>query len=143
MSSDDVNRFILDKLEKVDDKLEEVRIKYAKMEEAFQNHEELDEKIHESVEKMSDDMMAHMNTMCQSLDKYNTLLQEHMRRTAISEQRLHVLTQATEPIIKKYAVDQAIEERISTKIKRWSSKIGIVSLILGVIISAMRIFEIF
>lgn len=143
MSDNDMNRFILDKLEKVDDKLEEVRVKYAQIEEAFRSHEDLDEKIHKSVEKMSEDMSAQMTVMCKSLDQYNDLLQEHMRRTEIAESNITILKDRVEPMWKQHEKQEIIEAYADKKWKtrmKWIAGIGTAA---GTILTIMKLLNIF
>ena len=141
--SEDMNRFILDKLEKVDDKLEEVRVKYSRLEQSFKAHEHLDEKIHSSVEEMSKDLNSQMTSMCESIEKYNLLLQEHMRRTEIAEKSLSILKDQVTPMYSLYKERNIINTYKSKTWKSYMKWTASVTTVAGAIIAIAKVFELF
>ena len=143
MSDGDMNRFILDKLDKVDDKLEEVRLKYTRLESSLKNHETIDEKIHQSVEKMASEMNVQMSTICDSLDQYNALLQEHMRRTELAEESITILVNKVSPVIEDFNTRGIIESYADKKWKTRMKWLGAIATATGVIISVLKLFNIF
>jgi len=143
VSENDINRFILDKLEKVDDKLEEVRLKYSRLEDSLKSHEGLDRRIHASVEKMSDDISQQMGAISTSLDKYNELLNDHMRRTEIAEEHLKLLNTKVSPMWDKYKEREIITNHSNERLKTSLKWLAGISTLLGVILSVMKLLEIF
>lgn len=141
--SEDMNRFILDKLEKVDDKLEEVRVKYSHLEQSFKAHEHLDEKIHDSVETMSKDLNDQMTVMCESIEKYNLLLQEHMRRTEIAEKNILTLNDQVAPMFAIYKERNIISTYKSKTWKSYTKWIAGITTVSGAIIALAKVFELF
>lgn len=143
MSSDNINNFILDKLEKVDDKLEEVRLKYSKLEESFKTHQSSDEKIHKSVENMADEVGQKMTEISKSLDGYNELLKQHIRRTEIAEQNIENIKEAIQPVITEYC-EKKIITRYDAKIwKNIAMYTGAISTLVGLVIGLMKLLEFF
>lgn len=143
MSNTDMSRFILDKLEKVEDKLEEVRIKYSRLEESFKNHEDIDEKIHQSVEDMADNMNQQMSTISKSLDTYNNLLMDHMRRTEIAEENIKVIHRSMRPLLVDHRERGIIEAYADKKWKMRMKWVGGASAVLGLALTIMKLLDIF
>lgn len=143
MSDNDMNRFILDKLEKVDDKLEEVRVKYSKLEESFRSHEKVDEEIHNSVRKMATDLGAQFAKVSECLDTYNSLLQDHMRRTEIAEEHLKTLTQKVDPMYEIHKKREIITTYNNTQLKSYVKWAAAISAVGGAIITLAKVFELF
>lgn len=150
MSDTDINRFILDKLEKVDDKVEGLKVETAKLKQAFTNHEHVDKEIHDSIKEMAEKFNIQLNSMSQLMSQYNGLLKNHIRRTDIAELNIDEIKKAMQPLIKEFqqerllketAERQSIEQNI--KLKTMVSRLTIGSLGLGIIISILKIFEIF
>jgi len=80
----DIQQFILNKLEKLDEKLDEVREHNASMRASFDSHVVIDKEIHDEVIKLADSIDKHSNL----LDQYNQQLEIHMKRTDILENKV-------------------------------------------------------
>jgi hypothetical protein len=115
----DIQQFILNKLDKLDEKLDEVREHNAAIKASFESHAVKDEEIHGEVIKLGDNIDRHSKL----LDEYNRQLEEHMRRTEILENK--VLPLVIEKNEQK-AVDKWKDSRLNKtmKIFGWLSAIG-------------------
>jgi len=115
----DIQQFILNKLEKLDEKLDEVREHNASMRASFDSHVVIDREIHQEVVKLGDNIDKHSRL----LDTYNQQLEIHMKRTDILEKKvLPLVIEKNE----KDTVSKWWEVRWSTaaKIAGWLSAIG-------------------
>ena len=115
----DVQQFILNKLEKLDEKIDEVREHNAAIKLAFETHILRNEDIHSEVVRLGDSIDKHSNL----LDEYNQQLEEHMRRTEILENKVLplALKQEEEKIVSKWQ-DGRIKRAM--KILGWVSSVG-------------------
>lgn len=143
MPDNDMNRFILDKLEKVDDKLEEAKIQHSRLEEAFLRHEAIDDQIHESVKTISDNVSTQMSEISSSLARYNDLLQDHMRRTELAEASLSILHEKVDPIYEAHQNSLFLKNYKNNTFKNRIKWLGAIATGLGVIMSIMKLMEIF
>ena len=80
----DIQQFILNKLEKLDEKLDEVREHNTNMRTLFDSHVIFDKEIHEEVTRLTNGLNKHSN----SLDQYNQQLELHIKRTDILENKV-------------------------------------------------------
>jgi len=128
----DIQQFILNKLEKLDEKLDEVRDHSVRMKNSFDSHVVIDKEIHEEVVKLADNIDKHSNL----LDQYNQQLEIHMKRTDILENKvLPLITQKVEQDTVKKWVDSRWS-RVA-KIAGWLSAIGGLVIIVLEIISKL------
>jgi seryl-tRNA synthetase len=96
----DIEQYILNKLEKLDEKLDEVREHNVAVRASFDAHVDMDEKIHQEVIKLGDSIDKHSRL----LDEYNHQLEIHIKRTELLEHKVLPL------------VEQKKEQEV---IKRW------------------------
>jgi len=128
----DIQQFILNKLEKLDEKLDEVREHNASMRATFDSHVVIDGEIHEEVVKLGGNISKHSNL----LEEYNKQLEIHMKRTDILENKvLPLITQKVEQDTVKKWVDSRWS-RVA-KIAGWLSAIGGLVIIVLEIISKL------
>ena len=115
----DIQQFILNKLDKLDEKLDEVREQNTSMRASFESHTVRDEEIHGEVVKLGDSIDRHSDL----LDEYNRQLTEHMRRTEILENRVLPLVEEKNELktVQKWRNSKI---QSSIKIFGWLSAIG-------------------
>jgi uncharacterized coiled-coil DUF342 family protein len=128
----DVQQFILNKLEKLDEKLDEVREHNTNFKTSFAHHLLRDEEIHKEVVKLGNSIDKHSNL----LDEYNQQLEEHMRRTEILENKVL-------PLIQEKHEDDTVKRwwegnwSKAAKVAGWLSAIGGLVVIIMEIVSKL------
>jgi len=129
----DIQQFILNKLEKLDEKLDEVRDHSVRMKNSFDSHVVIDKEIHEEVVKLGGNISKHSNL----LEEYNRQLEIHMKRTDILEHKvLPLIVEKTE----RETVKKWWQGRWSTvaKIAGWLSAIGGLIVVIVELISKFK-----
>jgi len=126
----DIQQFILNKLDKLDEKLDEVREHNIRMSTSFDSHVIIDKEIHEEVIKLADSISKHSNL----LDQYNQQLEIHIKRTDILENKVLPLLEEKNELetVKKWRDGRWAK---AAKIAGWLSAIG------GFIIVVMEIIS--
>jgi hypothetical protein len=129
----DIQQFILNKLEKLDEKLDEVKEQNIKIKANFDSHAIMDQEMHEQIIKLANNIDKHSNL----LDEYNKQLEIHIKRTDILEQKvlpLIIEKKDTEIVRKWWSV------RFATilKIAGWLSGVAGFIIILLELISKLR-----
>jgi hypothetical protein len=140
MSDSGLEKFILDKLEKLDDKLDQVRVDNAKINEAVIAHEKRDQEIHKDVLEMSRTMANEIAKQNASLNIYNDHLKDHMRRTELLEKSHANLRERAEPVIQAYESEKTVDKYISDKWAKRLKILGGISVALGIIVTLVQIF---
>lgn len=138
MKDDGLGKFILDKLEKIDDKLDQVRIETATTKKSFDAHEVKDEDRHNDIKSMHNAIISEVHNQNNKLSDYNMHLQEHMRRTEILEKNQVYMQNKLEPLIKDAETKAAVKTYFSEK---WAKRLKILSAIsitLGIIVTIMK-----
>jgi hypothetical protein len=105
----DIQQFILNKLEKLDEKLDEVREQNIKIKADFDMHATIDQEIHEEVVKLTDSIDKHSK----SLDEYNRQLEIHIKGVNTLDKKVDILEQKVLPIL--------IEKTDTEVVKKWWS----------------------
>jgi hypothetical protein len=105
----DIQQFILNKLEKLDEKLDEVREQNIKIKADFDSHATIDQEIHEEVVKLTSSIDNHSK----SLDEYNRQLEIHIRGVNTLDKKVDILEQKVLPIL--------IEKTDTEVVKKWWS----------------------
>jgi hypothetical protein len=126
----DIQQYILNKLEKLDEKLDEVREHNASMKAAFESHAVVDDRIHSEVMRLSDNIDKHSKL----LDEYNKQLEEHMKRTEILENKVL-------PLVVEKHEEKAVEKWKESKFKRTMKILGWLSAVGGLIIIILDIIS--
>ena len=109
MSESGLEKFILDKLDKLDDKLDQVRDESVKLTAALLSHENKDEEIHSDVRKMSDRFCSQLDAQYKELQKYNKHLEDHMRRSDILEASHHQMWKRVKPVVEAHEENRIID----------------------------------
>jgi uncharacterized coiled-coil DUF342 family protein len=116
---DDIQQFILSKLEKLDEKLDEVREHNVHMRASFDGLATRDEELHRELTALGISISKHSEL----LDEYNQQLEKHIKRTDILEQSII-------PIITERAEQKAVSKwregrwAKAAKVAGWLSAIG-------------------
>lgn len=110
----DINDFLLSKLDKLGEKLDAVREQQLENKVTLHNHMDTTKDIQFNIEKMND-----------QLDEYNQLLEEHIRRTKILEEKV-------EPMYTEYSEEQVVEKVKNSKLKKIGMIIGIIATLIGI-----------
>jgi len=127
MSESGLEKFILDKLDKLDDKLDQVRDESVKLTAALLSHENKDEEIHSDVRKMSDRFCSQLDAQYKELQKYNKHLEDHMRRSDILEASHHQMWKRVKPVVEAHEENRIIDRWLSKKVRsrlKWITIIG-------------------
>jgi len=138
MDDNGLGKFILDKLEKIDDKLDQVRIENAEGRESFNAHEVKDETRHQDLKDMNSNIIAQLGTQDKQLTEYNSQLKEHMRRTDLLEESQGNMQDKLTPLVKEAEATAAVKTYFSEK---WAKRIKVlsaISLTLGIIVAIMK-----
>jgi septal ring factor EnvC (AmiA/AmiB activator) len=138
-----MNKFILDKLDKVEEKIEEIRVHNSRLEESIKSHELVDEKIHESIKSLAEKMLSNMSNMSQSLGEYNVLLDQHMRRTEITEENLQIFRDEIRPILELHMNEKIIKEHKQNTFKKYMKYIAGITAILSMASYILKLLEVF
>ena len=142
MKDDGLGRFILDKLEKIDDKLDQVRIEGAAARESFDAHELKDEDRHRDIKDMHNVLIASVSDQNTKLSEYNSQLGEHMRRTELLEENQECMQDKLRPLVKAANDKAAVKTYFSEK---WSKRIKVLSAIsiaVGIVVAIVKLFVI-
>jgi len=140
MDDNGLGKFILDKLEKIDDKLDQVKIENVEARKSFDAHEHKDEDRHKDLKAMHAKISDKLSTQSEQLTEYNYQLKEHMRRTELLEIRQDVIKQTIEPLIAKDQETTIMNKYVSEK---WSHRIKVLtvaSLIIGMLATIIKVF---
>lgn len=122
-----LDRFILDKLERLDDRLEQVKVESSKLVTVLKLHEKKDEEIHSDVKDMAEKFTTQLDAQCRELRRYNEQLSEHMRRSALLEKSHKEMWSRVKPVVDKYEEEAVVEKVVSSKWKRrmkWIAALG-------------------
>lgn len=143
MSDSGLEKFILDRLEKLDSKLDQVRDESLKLSTALRSQDKRDEDIQREVKEMSDKFCQQLESQRQELQKYNGHLEEHMKRSDILESSHKKMWERVEPIVQAYEDEKVVQKYFSEKAKsriKWIVAIGTVAGSLTTIFKLMGMF---
>ena len=143
MSDSGLEKFILDKLEKLSDKLDQVRDESGKLTAALKSQDARDEDITREVREMSDRFCTQLEAQQQELQRYNQHLEDHMRRSDILERSHHKMWERVEPIVKAHEENQIIQRHFSDKVKirlKWIVGAGTVAGSIAAILKLIGMF---
>lgn len=143
MDDSGLGKFILDKLEKLDDKLDDVKIKNAESRKAFETHEKKDEGRHRDMQIMGEQIMARLDDQCSSLKEYNKQLEIHIEGVNTLKQSHDAMWKRVEPVVDKYEKELTARTWWSDRIKarvKWVTTVGAVA---GSIVAVMKLFDMF
>lgn len=118
----DINEFLLNKLDKLDEKLDHIKEDQAETRIALQNHEKRDEAMCDNVNKMGTELVIQSKL----LSEYNDSLREHMRRTKMLEDKV-------EPMHREWSDRQVIVNHKTNVWKKVVTVIGVITAIAGAI----------
>lgn len=127
MDDTGLGKFILDKLEKLDDKLDEVKIDQAKSRESFDAHEDKDEDRHQDVKQMNEKICVRLDEQHKSLDEYNRQLEIHIKGVKALEDRQNAMWARVEPVVSKHEQEAHAKKWLSDKMKvrmKWIAYVG-------------------
>lgn len=143
MSDSGLEKFILDKLEKLDDKLDQVRMESTRLSAAFSNHDEKDQKIQQEIHDLSDRFCKQLEKQAIALHQYNEHLEEHMKRSRLLEESHRKMWERVEPVVQAYEEKEVVEKWLSDKAKlrlKWIAGVGTVAASLTAILKLMGVF---
>ena len=129
MSDSGLEKFILDKLEKLDDKLDQVREESTKLSLSLKSHEQRDEDIHRDVKDMAEKFSAQLDEQCKALKEYNKQLEVHIKGVQLLEDGQKKMWERVEPVVKAHEDKKVINNYFSQKAKtrmKWVAGIGTV-----------------
>jgi hypothetical protein len=124
----EINEFLLSKLDKLDSKLDDIKKEQIESRVALQSHEERDKLIHEDVKGAA----VQLTEQSKLLAIYNQSLQEHMRRTALLEDKV-------EPMHVEFKDRQVHDKVKSDRLKRRVKWLGVIGIIIGIVAGIVQI----
>ena len=130
MSDSGLEKFILDKLEKLDDKLDQVRDESSKLNSALKSHEKQDSDIQREVKDMSDKFCTQLEAQRKELQKYNEHLKDHMKRSDLLEASHKKMWERVEPVVKAHEDAKVVKKYFSDKARsrmKWMVTIGVIA----------------
>jgi len=117
MSDQDLSRFILDKLEKIDDKVDDIKVQ----------GEIAKEQLKEQSFRLAE---------------YNNQLTIHVKRTDLLEQKVEKVeadVEETKPIVEDFKVNQSIIKRRIARLKKITLILGLIGTVVSIIFGLPRI----
>jgi len=130
MDDSGLGKYILDKLEKLDDKLDNVRVESAESRKTFDAHEQKDENRHRDIKKMGNDIMNRLGEQTKSLDEYNKQLEIHIEGVNTLKKNQIEMWKRTEPVVLKHENETAAKKWLSDRMKtrvKWVTAVGAVA----------------
>lgn len=150
MDESGLGKYILDKLEKLDDKLDQVRVDQEGARKAFDAHEKKDDERHQEIKKMTDKVLFYIDKNSVRLDTYNSQLEEHIRRTNLLEQRTDwledrqsIIKENIKPIIKEHEKKKIIEENTNKGISKTTKVLALIGATITVITGTLKLLGYF
>lgn len=143
MSDSGLERFILDKLEKLDDKLDQVREESTKLTVALQGHEEKDEAIHNDVKDMAERFTLQLDEQCKALQEYNHQLEIHIRGVKQNKDGLVKLWERVEPVVVAHENKKIVKQYFSEQSKRRMKWIAGISTVVGMVTGILKLLGVF
>jgi len=143
MSDSGLEKFILDKLEKLGDKLDQVRDESGKLTSALQSQDKRDEEITREVRDMSDRFCSQLEAQQQELQQYNKHLEEHMKRSNELEKSHKKMWEKVEPVVKAHNDNAAVQQYFSNRTKRNLKIIAAIGTIVGTITAIAKLTGMF
>jgi len=138
MNDDGLGKFILDKLEKIDDKLDQVKIEAAEARKSFESHEVKDEDRHEDLKAMHSEISGKLSIHSEKITEYNSHLQEHMRRTELLEENQECIQNNLRPLVRAADDKAAVKTYFSEKWTKRIKALSAISLALGIVVAIMK-----
>lgn len=139
MSDSGLEKFILDRLDKMDNKLDQVREESTKLSLSLQSHEQRDEEIHKDVKDMAEKFSSQLDEQCKALQEYNSHLQEHMKRSDMLEESHKKMWERVEPVVKAHEDKKVIKKYFSEKAKKRIKWVTLISGVLGIVYTVLKI----
>lgn len=140
MDETGLGRFILEKLEKLDDKVDDIRIENAEVRKSFDLHERKDEDRHEDIKQMNNAIISQLNCQSDSLKEYNLQLKEHIKRTEILEKRQDEFSKSIKPIVDKENAKVILNKHLTVKLTKNIKILTMVSLVIGILSAVFKTF---
>ena len=133
---DNIQEFLLNKLDKLDEKLDEIKEQNSHTKLALQAHEIKDDQIRDEVIKLS----GQLHNQSKLLEDYNSSLKEHMRRTEMLENRQDSLDGRMLPIEKTMEEQKIVEKHKSVRSRKTILVFTIITTIISVIAAVLGLW---
>lgn len=143
MSDSGLERFILDKLEKLDDKLDQVREEYTKLTLSQKNHEAKDDEIHKDVRDMAEKFTQQLDEQCRALHEYNRQLEIHIQGVEMNKDSLVKMWERVAPVVEAHEQETVAKRWLSERAKTRIKWITMASGAVGAITAIMKFLEMF
>ena len=141
MGDTGLEKFILDKLEKLDDKLDEVKIDQAKSRKSFEAHEDKDDVRHKELKDMYSSIGKKLDEQHESLDEYNKQLEIHIEGVNTLKQSQEKMWGRTKPAVEKFEHEAAAQKWLSDRMKTRMKYIGYIGTIVGTAIGVLKLLD--
>ncbi len=135
----DLQQFILNKLEKLDEKLDGIKESNSETKIALEAHTMRDEQIQAEVKKLGESVAE----QCKRLGEYNEQLKIHISTNHLLMARQDELDKKIEPILTERHAEHTARKWLSAKWSRRMKIVGYIGLVLGVIATAVQIITSF
>ena len=137
----DINEFILNKLDKLDEKIDDMIVEKAQQREEIRHVRAEVEQIHATLDKHESQLHADVKNIndqlamqSKLLSDYNESLREHMRRTQLLEDKV-------EPMHTEFTERKMLNKLKSSGWKKAAGVVGGATAVIGLIIAIIQLFD--
>ena len=142
MDDSGLGKWILDKLEKLDDKLDGVKIDQAESRKTFELHEDKDNDRHAEIKKMHESIQVKLDHQHRSLDEYNKQLEIHIKGVKTLESRQDAMWARVEPIVGRYEQDRQVKKWLSDGVRTKMKWVAYTGTVAGTIATILKLLNI-
>lgn len=142
MDDSGLGKWILDKLEKLDDKLDDVKIDQAESRKTFELHEGRDNDRHAEIKKMHESIHVRLDDQHKSLDEYNKQLEIHIKGVKALESRQDAMWARVEPIVGRYEQEKQVKKWLSDGVRTRIKWVAYTGTIAGTIATILKLLNI-
>lgn len=127
---ENMGKYILDKLNKMDDKIDEIRSQGVETKVKLEEH---DTRTRET--------QAQLTPINEKLSEYNEQLKIHIKGVQSLERRQDALEDKVAPIVAQHRTEKAISKLISEKWAARIKRITYISIVAGIAVSLLKLYS--
>ena len=124
-----MGKYILDKLEKMDDKIDDIRAQGVETKAKLESHD-----------RRTAETSRHLDAVGKKLGEYNDQLTIHIQASTSNSKRINTLEEVVKPIAIKHNTEKAVNAYISEKWALRIKKATYVSIIIGIAVSLLKAY---
>lgn len=126
-----MGKYILDKLEKIDDKVDDIRTQGVETKVKLEEHDQRTKATAEKLDRVDD-----------KLGEYNEQLKIHIRGVESLEKRQDILAEHVAPVVKAHNEKKAINKYVSDKWAARIKKATYFSILTGIVVSLLKAYSV-